>query len=201
MINNNKDTENKDFLKELKNYRNLIMEGNKITNLMSKKIDGNEIDVLIKESLFVNKLTNKKTIIDAGSGSGIPGVPLALSNKDLFVFLVEPRKKKSDFLIRLKKELSLNRVTVVKASIKEFFQGKKYESSILLARGFPDNLKLLEFLKKKKVDELIIITSENKIKKMEKAMELFKKTIYNVPFRNQLKILKLENVSRETRKE
>jgi 16S rRNA (guanine(527)-N(7))-methyltransferase RsmG len=201
MISKKQDIESNDFLKKLRDYRDLIIDGNKSTNLMSKKIDGNEIDVLIKESLCINKLTDKTTFIDAGSGSGIPGVPIALSRKNAVVFLVEPRKKKNDFLIRLKNELNLKRVTVVKASIKEFFQGKKHKDSALLARGFPDNEKLLEFLKKKKVEELIIITSENKIKKMEKAIELFKKTIYNVPFRNQLKILKLENVSRETRKE
>jgi hypothetical protein len=50
------------------------------------------------------------------------------------------------------------------------------------------------------VRELLLISSPDKIKKIQNLVANIRQTRYNIPSRDNLVILKLENVSRETRK-
>lgn len=208
MINSLRDLFNEHCLRKIDNsiektlikFRKLILEGNKKANITSKNIDIHELNRLIFESVFFERYIEHETVIDAGSGSGIMGIPISIFKRERAVHLVEPREKKAIFLKNTILELELKNVEVHKTSIREFFQNRSFYGSTLIARGFPENEKLLFFLRRNKVSEISIITSENKIKKIRTAIELFKQSIYNIPYRNQIKILKLENVSRETKK-
>ena len=52
------------------------------------------------------------SLIDAGSGAGIPGVPIAVARPDLAVTLVEPRRQRVAFLELVRDDLGLASVTV-----------------------------------------------------------------------------------------
>lgn len=186
-------------LKNLERYRDLLLAYNREINIVSKKLEKRELDILINESLYLDGYSAKKIVVDAGSGSGLLGIPLAIANEKRSVFLVEPKKKKTDFLTKTVKDLGLENVSIYRMSIKEFFTGRAVKGNVLISRGFPDNIKLTLFLKNGKTDEMLLITSLNKIKKMKSSIEKFKQSIYNIPFRDQIKIIKLENVSRETK--
>ena len=58
--------------------------------------------------------------------------------------------------------------------------------------------RLAEPLLCRDVCEVVCITSLKKIEKLQIPLENIRKTIYNIPFRDVIKILKMENVSRET---
>ncbi|MDR1213637.1 MAG: 16S rRNA (guanine(527)-N(7))-methyltransferase RsmG [Propionibacteriaceae bacterium] len=61
------------------------------------------------------------SLIDVGSGAGLPGVVLALSRPDLEIVLLEPLLRRSDFLNLLVDELGLaGRVQVVRARSQEY---------------------------------------------------------------------------------
>jgi 16S rRNA (guanine527-N7)-methyltransferase len=56
------------------------------------------------------------TVIDVGSGAGLPGIPLTLLRPDLRVTLLEPLLRRFTFLVEVVKELQLTaQVTVVRA--------------------------------------------------------------------------------------
>ena len=56
------------------------------------------------------------TVVDVGSGAGLPGLPLALARPDLRVTLLEPLLRRATFLTEVVGELSLgDRVDVVRA--------------------------------------------------------------------------------------
>lgn len=56
------------------------------------------------------------TVIDVGSGAGLPGIPLALLRPDLRITLLEPLLRRFSFLIEALSELELTaRVEVVRA--------------------------------------------------------------------------------------
>jgi 16S rRNA (guanine527-N7)-methyltransferase len=56
------------------------------------------------------------TVIDVGSGAGLPGIPLALLRPDLRVTLLEPLLRRSTFLVETVNELQLSaQVAVVRA--------------------------------------------------------------------------------------
>lgn len=53
------------------------------------------------------------SLLDVGSGGGLPGIPLALATPDLSVLLLEPKERKADWLYQAIRRLDLfPRVTV-----------------------------------------------------------------------------------------
>ncbi len=60
------------------------------------------------------------TVVDVGSGAGLPGIPLALRRPDLQVTLLEPLLRRSNFLLQAVDELAIgDRVSVVRARAEE----------------------------------------------------------------------------------
>lgn len=98
----------------LDKYYNLLVEANKVMNLTA--ITGYE-EAYIKhfyDSLLLTKCNNNlDEIIDVGSGAGFPGLVLAISNPNLKISLLEPTKKRANFLETVKNELNLENVQVI----------------------------------------------------------------------------------------
>ena len=94
----------------MSDYIDLIVDANKKFNLISKSTEKNIWDRHIADSAqLLNHLPNgTKTICDVGSGAGFPGVVLKIINMSLNVTIVEPSKKKSEFLKFISKELALD---------------------------------------------------------------------------------------------
>ena len=59
------------------------------------------------------------TVIDIGSGAGLPGIPLAIARPDLTVTLVEPLLRRSTFLDSVITRLGLTCVRVVRGRAEE----------------------------------------------------------------------------------
>ena len=58
-------------------------------------------------------LSGGLSLLDVGSGGGLPGIPLALATPDLSVVLLEPKERKADWLYQAIRRLDLvPRVTV-----------------------------------------------------------------------------------------
>lgn len=179
-------------------YIDVLLEYNKAINVISRKITREEIEVLIGETLGLLPYIHRSTIVDAGSGNGIVGIPLAYSLPKRDVILIESTKKKSDFLRFAVKVLKMENVRVVQASIVEFIQHSKMENFSLVSRGFPSLVMLKEIVWKRKKAELAVITGRSKVEPIPPGMEFVRQSDYNIPSRNQLVILHMENVSRET---
>ena len=58
-------------------------------------------------------------VVDAGSGAGLPGIPLALARSDLAVTLLEPLARRHAFLAECVARLGLPAVTVVRGRAEE----------------------------------------------------------------------------------
>ncbi|MEN8221632.1 MAG: RsmG family class I SAM-dependent methyltransferase [Acidobacteriota bacterium] len=186
---------------DLKEYIIILKKYSRKINIISKTITDEQLEDLVSESLLIDKYTKGTNVVDAGSGNGILGIPIAILHPEKKIILVEPRKKKSEFLNYAVKELKLSNVEVLRSGIEEFVKRNKKMRFSIIARGFPDNNKLISYVKKKVAEELILITSLSKIKKVEKGIEKYEQKIYNVPFRDNLKIMYIANVSRETQGE
>lgn len=59
------------------------------------------------------------SVVDIGSGAGLPGIPLALARPDLKITLVEPLLKRSVFLNEVVEALGLTNVTVIRGRAEE----------------------------------------------------------------------------------
>ncbi|MBX3142656.1 MAG: class I SAM-dependent methyltransferase [Trueperaceae bacterium] len=64
----------------------------------------------------VNK--TEPTVVDVGSGAGLPGVVIAILLQDARVYLVERRRRRAAFLELVTSRLSISNVTVVNADVR-----------------------------------------------------------------------------------
>lgn len=59
------------------------------------------------------------TVIDVGSGAGLPGIPLAIARPDLHITLIEPLLKRYNYLNEVTETLGLDNVTVLRGRAEE----------------------------------------------------------------------------------
>jgi len=59
------------------------------------------------------------TVIDVGSGAGLPGIPLAIARPDLHITLIEPLLKRYNYLNEVTEKLGLDNVTVLRGRAEE----------------------------------------------------------------------------------
>jgi len=86
----------------------------------SHRLIGSSDEMWIVEHLFLDSLlflrllpVAARTLVDIGSGAGMPGVPLKIVRSDVEVTLVESRRRRASFLSAVVRELGLAQTRVV----------------------------------------------------------------------------------------
>ena len=132
----------KEFL--INKYIELVLSENEKINLTTV-VDVNEFKKRhIEDSLSTLKEFDfsNKTILDLGSGAGLPGIPLAIYFPNSSFVLVEPIEKRAKFLTKVKNELSLNNVEIINKRIEELSKNIKYD--VIVSRAVSELSILLE---------------------------------------------------------
>lgn len=77
----------------------LLGTWNQAHNLVSRQLNEDQLlDLLWEATAFEQLLPLNASIVDLGSGAGIPALPLALVRPDLTIEAVEPREKRCTWL-------------------------------------------------------------------------------------------------------
>jgi len=180
------------------NYIEYLFEYNKDVNLVSRKMTVEDIKVLIKESFLLDKYIGDSDVVaDVGSGNGLLGLPLSFSRKNSFT-LIEPLKKKTGFLDSYKEKFKKDNVKVFTGKLEQFRNINDIDT--IIARGFPYNKIFAEYLVDGLISKVVLITSKNKFRDLQELG--YKQLLFSVeeiPWRDNLIILKMENVSRGTK--
>lgn len=66
------------------------------------------------------------TLLDFGSGAGLPGIPIAIALPNVDVHLLEPARMKTLFLNHVVQDLGLTNVKIVRARSEELAQNDEY---------------------------------------------------------------------------
>ena len=74
--------------------------------------------------------------MDAGTGAGLPGVPLAVANPRLDVTLLDSAGKKIRFLNHVRRELQLGNMTPVQERLESFMPELGFD--VVVSRAFAD---------------------------------------------------------------
>lgn len=74
---------------------------------------------LINCAVIGDVMDEGATVVDVGSGAGLPGIPLAIARPDLQITLIEPLLKRSVFLQEVVDKLALDNVTVIRGRAEE----------------------------------------------------------------------------------
>ncbi|OQC50423.1 MAG: Ribosomal RNA small subunit methyltransferase G [Tenericutes bacterium ADurb.Bin024] len=130
-------SENTELLKtKFKQYATLIEEHNKIQNLTA--IDPSEYDEKhFLDCLLLNETYSfrHETLLDIGSGAGFPGIVLAIVYPNLKITLLEPIRKRCNFLNTVIKELALTNVEVVNKRAEDYVRLKRDEFDLVTSRA------------------------------------------------------------------
>jgi len=135
----------------LKNYEKILIRANNSLNLIGKSTIQQIWNRHILDSFqvidFIDK--NDKTLIDVGSGAGLPGIILGIAAKNkkipLKIYLIDKSKRKTNFLKETVKKLNLN-INVICKNIFENENEREIVSDVFIARAFkplPTILKLI----------------------------------------------------------
>ncbi|APV49152.1 16S rRNA (guanine(527)-N(7))-methyltransferase RsmG [Betaproteobacteria bacterium GR16-43] len=102
-----------DSLVKLEHYLELIAKWNRVHNLTAVREPDQMVPLHLLDSLSVlPHVLGAKSLLDVGTGAGLPGIPISIARPDLDVTLLDASHKKTAFLTQAKAELRLARVKV-----------------------------------------------------------------------------------------
>ncbi len=150
---------------ELEKFRSLILEKNKEINLISTNTEAISRERHIIDSAqiidFIDE--NDKICVDIGSGSGLPGIVLAIIMKhkksNMKFHLYEKSFHKSNFLREVSKKLELNTIIFQK----NIFDEKNLISDVIVTRAFKPLPVILSLVNEnfKKFKNIILYLGKN----------------------------------------
>ncbi len=117
-------------------YLALLDKWNRVYNLTAVRDVERMVGHHLLDSLATVVHFQGKTVLDVGSGGGLPGIPLAIARPELQVTLIDSIAKKTAFLLQAKTELGLANIKVVTSRVEDFKPETKFD--VITSRAFSD---------------------------------------------------------------
>lgn len=133
--------------RRLETYYELLRRWNERVNLTSLALDDHAdrtLDRLLTEPLVAATLVSgARTLIDLGSGSGSPGIPMKIAAPDARLLLVEARERKSAFLREVVRVLALPNADVLTARAEDMPSACDRTADVISTRGLRLDVELI----------------------------------------------------------
>ena len=117
-------------LAQLADYVGLLAKWSKVYNLTAVRQPQQMVTRHLLDSLAVVPFLIEGSLLDVGTGAGLPGVPIAIARPDLAVTLLDANAKKLRFVRQAVAELRLGNVEVVQARMQEYQPGRAFDMVI-----------------------------------------------------------------------
>ena len=118
----------------LLSYVALLDRWNKAFNLTAIKDQADMVVRHILDSLSLLPVVSGKTIIDVGTGAGLPGIPLAIMRPEKSVTLLDSNGKKTRFLHQAVTQLELTNTQIVHSRVRDHRRRGGYDH--VVSRAF-----------------------------------------------------------------
>ncbi|MEJ7901810.1 MAG: 16S rRNA (guanine(527)-N(7))-methyltransferase RsmG, partial [Thermomicrobiales bacterium] len=140
---------------QLSAYRDLLFTANQTTNLTAvRDLSGIERRLILESLRLVAPIEalvhpddgRRQSLMDLGTGGGLPGLVLAIACPDLNVFLLDATGKKIAFLDEVVQTLALRNTTTIHARAEEIGHQPRYRNGfdIVIARAVSTLPSLIE---------------------------------------------------------
>lgn len=110
----------KGHTEKLMDYLQLLMKWNKVHNLTSITDPCAMVDIHVLDSLSVLNSVKGPTLLDVGSGAGLPGMILAIMRPDIQVCSVDSRGKKVQFQTLVASSLGLENFQAIHSRVEDY---------------------------------------------------------------------------------
>ena len=118
-------------------YLELIEKWNKVHNLTAiRGLEPMLAHHLLDCLAVMPYLGAARSLLDVGSGAGLPGIPLAIAQPELSVTLLDSSHKRQAFQLQCKAELGLGNVTAVHSRVEDYRNEPGFEA--VISRAFSD---------------------------------------------------------------
>lgn len=119
-----------DYLSTAVRFHDLLAEQGVLRGLIGpREVDRLWERHLLNSAAIAQLIPQSASVVDVGSGAGLPGIPLAIARPDLKLTLVEPMLRRTNWLTEIVEQLGLD-VTVLR--------GRAEEKSVRTAAGDAD---------------------------------------------------------------
>jgi 16S rRNA (guanine527-N7)-methyltransferase len=121
---------------KLLDYLALIVKWNKVHNLTAVRDPDEMVTLHLLDSLAVLPFIKAETLLDVGSGAGLPGIPLAICLPNLKVTVIDSSQKKASFMRQVKAELGIENLEVLCGRVEAISAEKQFD--VVISRAFSD---------------------------------------------------------------
>jgi 16S rRNA (guanine527-N7)-methyltransferase len=124
---------------KLVHYIQLIARWNKAFNLTAIRDVEEMVSKHLLDSLAVQPYVEGDTVLDVGSGAGLPGIPFAITSPDRHFTLIDSNGKKTRFLTQAKIDLKLDNVEVIHQRVEDYqpvIDGHRIYFDVITARAY-----------------------------------------------------------------
>jgi 16S rRNA (guanine527-N7)-methyltransferase len=121
----------------LARYLELIEKWNRVHNLTAVRETHRMVTTHLLDSLSILPyLESATSMLDVGTGAGLPGIPVAIARPRISVTLLDSSHKKCAFLEQAKAELGLENVDVVCERVESWHPQRSF--SAVVSRAFSE---------------------------------------------------------------
>ncbi len=121
----------------LAQYLRLLEKWNRVHNLTAIREPEQMVTLHVLDSLSIlAHVAAARTLVDVGTGAGLPGIPLAIARPELRVTLLDSSHKKATFLEQARIELKLENVAVTCERVESWHPQAKFDA--VVSRAFAD---------------------------------------------------------------
>jgi 16S rRNA (guanine527-N7)-methyltransferase len=117
-------------------YLQLIAKWNRIHNLTAIRNQQDMLSHHLLDSISVSPWVNAESLLDVGTGAGLPGIPLAILYPELQVTLSDSNNKKTIFQQQAQIELGLKNVTIKTGRVEDLPTSEKFDG--IISRAFSE---------------------------------------------------------------
>ncbi len=121
-------------IRALLDYANLLRKWNRSFNLISATDLPHLESRHFLDSLAISEYLQGQTILDVGTGAGLPGIPLAIANPHRRFILMDSNGKKTRFLFQVKLALELDNVEIENCRVEHYQNDRQID--IVTCRAF-----------------------------------------------------------------
>lgn len=185
-------------LEKLLKYLELLQRWNKAFNLTAIRDPLQMVRLHLLDSLAIHPyVQGLKSIIDVGTGPGLPGIPLAILNPEINFTLLDSNGKKTRFLFQAINELKLTNASEINYRVEAYQPNQLFDA--VISRAFSSISDMLNQCDHLVSDQGCFLAMKGKkpdseLSQMSKAYKVIEVSEVNVPLidseRHLIKIIK-----------